>query len=73
MSTVFATLARPMGGYAPLGPRVRGAGIVPVLIEWDRRARERARLRRTLPCHLEDMGLTPAFVAAECAKPFWRG
>ena len=72
MSSVFAVSPGPVRGYAPLGPRLRVAKIVSILIEWDRRVRERARLRRTLPCHLEDMGLTPAFVARECAKPFWR-
>lgn len=72
MSTVIAFPRRPLPGFAPLRPRAAAAGWVAVLVEWERRRRERAHLARTLPCHLEDMGMTPDFVAAECAKPFWR-
>lgn len=72
MSTVFAAVRRPLPGYAPLRPRAGVAAWLTVALLWDRRRRDRARLARTLPCHLEDMGLDAAFVAAECAKPFWR-
>ncbi len=72
MSTLLAVRPSRMLGFSPRRRRPRRAGWIDVAIEWDRRARDRVRLARTLPCHLDDMGLTPDFVAAECAKPFWR-
>ena len=42
---------------------------------WRARRREREELRRLLrlaPYLLADIGLTPAQVAAEVDKPFWR-
>lgn len=72
MSTVTTQLPRPLPGYAPLRPQAVMAGWVSVLVEWNRRCRERAHFSRVLPCHLADMGLSPDLVAEECAKPFWR-
>lgn len=63
-------LSRPT--FSPLHHRRRPAAWLAIALEWDRRHRERVHLARLDPGHLLDMGLTPEFVAAECAKPFWR-
>jgi uncharacterized protein YjiS (DUF1127 family) len=57
------------------GPSRVADGIV-LLELWRARRRERAELRRLLRTGrhlLRDIGLAPEQVAAEAAKPFWRG
>ena len=72
MSTSMASRAHPLPGFSPLPGRGAVTARLALALEWDRRRRDRARLARMLPCHLDDMGLTPCLVAAERAKPFWR-
>lgn len=46
-------------------------GVMLLLLDWQREARERAHLA-TLPCEiLKDVGLTRADVHAELHKPLW--
>jgi uncharacterized protein YjiS (DUF1127 family) len=47
----------------------RGLGQVAI---WRDRARERRQLRDLSPAMLHDLGLTPAEIDAETAKPFWQ-
>ena len=61
-----------MPTFSPFRRRRRAAAWLALALEWDRRRRDRAHLARMLPCHLDDAGVTPAFVAEECGKPFWR-
>lgn len=42
------------------------------LARWDDRRKIRAALRRLDTHLLQDIGLDPAFAAAECVKPFWQ-
>ena len=53
------------------------AGVIGFLIDWTVRGRERARQRHALALlndtQLRDIGLTRRDMAAETAKPFWRG
>ena len=72
MSTLMASRIHPLPTFSPLRRRRDMAAWLARALEWDRRARDRARLARMLPCHLDDMGLTAELVAAECTKPFWR-
>ncbi|MFZ1431527.1 MAG: DUF1127 domain-containing protein [Geminicoccaceae bacterium] len=56
-------------------PARRQAGRPSLFATWRARRRERQELRRLLrmaPYLLVDIGLTPAQVAAEADKPFWR-
>lgn len=59
-----------------VSPMVRRETRRPSLFaRWQARRREREELRRLLrlaPYLLVDIGLTPAQVAAEVDKPFWR-
>ena len=46
--------------------------VLALVVVWRNRARQRRRLA-ALDDHLrDDLGLSRADVAAECAKPFWR-
>jgi uncharacterized protein YjiS (DUF1127 family) len=59
---------------APLRPSLAALGQLFAL--WQARVllrRQLARMARGNPYLIEDIGLTRAQVAAEIAKPFWRG
>ena len=43
------------------------------LLVWQERSRQRRALARLDDRMLRDIGISRADVAAECAKPFWRG
>jgi uncharacterized protein YjiS (DUF1127 family) len=46
--------------------------VVRWLVQWRRRRRELTELARLGERELRDIGVTPAEVAAELRKPFWR-
>ncbi|WP_430395716.1 DUF1127 domain-containing protein [Ferrovibrio sp.] len=50
---------------------VGASAMVVSLLEWQRRAEERASLHAVSDELLKDVGLTRADVAAEAGKPFW--
>ncbi|MBT5898065.1 MAG: DUF1127 domain-containing protein [Rhodospirillaceae bacterium] len=46
--------------------------VLALVVVWRNRARQRRRLAALDDHLLDDLGLSRADVAAECAKPFWR-
>tara|TARA_R110002167_G_scaffold51005_1_gene148004 strand:+ start:530 stop:748 length:219 start_codon:yes stop_codon:yes gene_type:complete len=60
---------RMRGGFSPI-VSLRALGSL--LLKWQERIEERQRLENLDPRLLRDIGLSPADVAEECRKPFWR-
>jgi uncharacterized protein YjiS (DUF1127 family) len=46
--------------------------LLAIVMDWDARFRARRALAVLPPERRADLGLTPAEIAAEAAKPFWR-
>ena len=56
------------------GPRPHWAlRALDTLLVWQERSRQRHALAQLSDRMLRDIGISRADVAAECAKPFWRG
>lgn len=54
------------------GPASVFQGIFATLSTWHDRSRERSHLARLEPHMLKDIGLRPADLRREIAKPFWQ-
>ncbi len=50
----------------------RPGSLLAIVMDWDARFRARRALAAMAPERRTDLGLTPAEIAAEAAKPFWR-
>ena len=67
---------RPRGPYDQCSPCAQVVELLSAaaaqLREWRKRTRERHELARLDPQMQRDIGITPADIAIEVSKPFWR-
>jgi uncharacterized protein YjiS (DUF1127 family) len=65
-------IVRPMISFGRSVSFGHGAGVLTLVMDWDARFRARRALAELGPERRADLGLDPAAIAAETAKPFWR-
>jgi uncharacterized protein YjiS (DUF1127 family) len=65
-------IARPEITFGRRVTFARRGGVLTRLMEWDARFRARRALASLGAERRADLGLDPADIAAETAKPFWR-